>query len=256
MCDNKFGITSQLSFSTANKSGKTVLDKLSFTAPFKVTKPFYDQQNRMKLMVLSVSAGVMAGDRQEIQIDIGDDSFVTVTSQSYEKIHKMSGDSFGSRQTNIAVGKNATLIYNPLPCIPYKDSAYMASCNIDITESSRLLYSDIITCGRCGLGEYFDFTYYKSQSCIKLGGTPIYYDNSQYFGNCDKQFAFQNYTHLLTAVVIFGTDVQAELKEITASLTEGIAAATMLAPQIYCVKALAKESEPLLKILEEIKKLL
>ena len=81
---NPFGRTSELSLVLA--PGK--MCHLSFTAPFKVLHPFH-QDGFLQIMVVKVSAGLMAGDRQSITIALEPGTKVEFLSQSYEKIHQM-----------------------------------------------------------------------------------------------------------------------------------------------------------------------
>lgn len=83
---NPFGKVSELSLVLA--PGK--MRHLSFTAPFKVLHPFH-QDGFLQIMVVKVSAGLMAGDRQSIAIDLEPGTKAEFLSQSYEKIHQMAG---------------------------------------------------------------------------------------------------------------------------------------------------------------------
>lgn len=68
MMNNQFGKLSKLHITTAYKEGKTIMEDVSFTAPFKIMHPFYEKKDFMTVMLLTASAGIMAGDRQEIDI--------------------------------------------------------------------------------------------------------------------------------------------------------------------------------------------
>ncbi|MBW4872712.1 MAG: urease accessory protein UreD, partial [Paeniclostridium sp.] len=118
---NKYIKTSKVNITTLNKYGKTILDDIYFTAPFKVSPPFYKEDNSIKVIVMSSSAGIMAGDIHEYNITIQDNTNIEITSQSYEKIHKME-EGEAHRKCNIFVGSNSLLKYKPLPTIPFKDS--------------------------------------------------------------------------------------------------------------------------------------
>ena len=66
--NNQFGKLSKLHLTTAYREGKTIVEDASFTAPFKIMHPFYEKKDFMTVMLLMASAGVMAGDRQEIDV--------------------------------------------------------------------------------------------------------------------------------------------------------------------------------------------
>lgn len=62
--DNKFGKISRISACAALKDGKTILEELSFTAPYKIMMPFERENGGIQIMPLCASAGIMAGDSQ------------------------------------------------------------------------------------------------------------------------------------------------------------------------------------------------
>ncbi len=119
---------------------KTTLKSSYFTAPFKVISPFY-KDDMASLVVMSSSAGIMEGDHQHINITVGENCMAEVTSQSYEKIHKMYSEN-ATRETAINVGLGAKFIYNPLPTIPFANSSFKATTKINLHQSAKLAYSN------------------------------------------------------------------------------------------------------------------
>jgi urease accessory protein len=87
--ENQFGKVSKLQLTAEKKENRTILGDVSFTAPFKVMRPFYEKEDFMTVMLLTASAGIMAGDRQEFTIRVGEHAKMEFVSQSYEKIHQM-----------------------------------------------------------------------------------------------------------------------------------------------------------------------
>ena len=121
--DNKFGKVSRISACAALKDGKTILEDLSFTAPYKIMMPFEKENGGIQIMPLCASAGIMAGDSQEFSYHVKEGADLEVLSQSFEKIHKMDEGS-AARTIEVQVDKNATLYYYPQPVIPFAQSAF------------------------------------------------------------------------------------------------------------------------------------
>ena len=117
---NKYAEISKVKIRTLNKNGKTILDDVYFTSPFKVAPPFYKSDDFIKVIIMSSSAGTLEGDVQEYDITLGDNTKMELTSQSFEKIHTMI-DEEATRDCDIYIGKNSFLRYNLLPTIPFKD---------------------------------------------------------------------------------------------------------------------------------------
>ena len=141
--DNKFGKISRISACAALKEGRTVLEDLSFTAPYKVMTPFEKENGGIKLMPLCASAGIMAGDSQEFFYHVKEGADLEVLSQSFEKIHKMDEGS-ASRIIDVRIDKNATLYYYPQPVNPFAHFALDSRMIIQLAdETSRLFLLEI-----------------------------------------------------------------------------------------------------------------
>jgi urease accessory protein len=225
---NRYGNVSRLSIGVRKGGGGAVLDECSFTAPFKITSPFYTGGGRMRIMVLSVSAGIMAGDEQRIRVRVRKGAELEIASQSFEKIHRMNEPFFARRDTELWVESGALLVYAPLPAIPFAGSAFEGSARIHLEDaSSRLAYSEILSCGRAAAGERFKYRYYKNRVAVYEGGRGfqaeqeggaerlVYADNSVYTpGETDLEgfCMFEAYTHL-SALLLVNIPVSMEQRE-------------------------------------------
>lgn len=256
---NAFGKISKLSLVIAPEK----ICELFFTAPYKILRPFH-QQGFLQIMVVMVSAGIMAGDRQEVDICLKDGAKAEFLSQSYEKIHCMD-EGEALRSGNIKVGREATLFYAPLPVLPFANSAFISNFSIKLADtSSRLFYSDILACGRAARGEHFLYRLYRSRLRIYQSDELVYFDNLRFTpqnGNLDYAglTQYEGYTHLGTYILLNFPLTEENLREFVDELAEvdgcqlGI---TTFGPQSYCLKALALGSEPLIGLQDSLKEML
>ena len=137
--DNKFGKVSRISACAALKDGKTILEDLSFTAPYKIMTPFEKENGGIQIMPLCASAGIMAGDSQEFSYHVKEGADLEILSQSFEKIHKMDEGS-ASRTIEVQVDKNAALYYYPQPVIPFAQSAFDSKMTIHLEDETSKLF--------------------------------------------------------------------------------------------------------------------
>ena len=79
---NAFGKTSKVFLKAENKNGKTILEDVHFTAPYKIMRPFEKKDGSIEVMLMAASAGIMEGDCQEFQFQIGHGAKVEFRSQS------------------------------------------------------------------------------------------------------------------------------------------------------------------------------
>ena len=197
--DNKFGKVSRISACAALKDGKTILEDLSFTAPYKIMTPFEKENGGIQIMPLCASAGIMAGDSQEFSYHVKEGADLEILSQSFEKIHKMDEGS-ASRTIEVQVDTNAALYYYPQPVIPFAQSAFDSKMTIHLEdETSKLFLLEIISCGRNAHEERFQYRRFSSKVLLYRGEKLIYRDNTRY--EPDKMpmegiGLYEGYTHM------------------------------------------------------------
>ena len=138
--ENAFGRKSELRLSAGLDAKETYHRQLGFTAPFKIMNPFPCKDGGKEVMIMCASPGIMEGDSQWIRIETERGARLAVTSQSYEKIHKMN-NGCACRNTIIRIAGNSALRYRPLPVIPFGGSALDSRSASDVeVECSELSY--------------------------------------------------------------------------------------------------------------------
>ena len=240
---------------------KTIIEDMFFTPPLKIIQPIYEEVNGNEIaniMLLSVSAGLMNGDSQILDIDIQDHSRVHLTSQSFEKIHDTQ-EGKATRCTNIKLHPHSFLNFNPLPVIPFANSSFENFTRIDLCRDSRLCYGEIFCAGRVSRGEIFHFKIFHSNLKIYQEGKLIFLDNTfldpktQDLKNCCN---FGDFTHYLNLIFIDPNLTVENVREKLHNfdLIEKINVGVSQNNQVIILKALAYESEVLLALREMLGK--
>lgn len=256
--ENKFGRICKLLIQANVKNGKTILEDVYFTPPYKIMHPFYENKDYMTVICMSSCSGVMAGDVQEHKILVKDGAKLEYMSQEYEKIHKMDSG-FAKRTTDIEVGTNAALYYNPLPTIPFKDSAYESYVNVRLANTtSRFVMKEILTAGRCARGELFEYRYYHNMINLYRGEQLLYRDNTKYDPSkmeLDSLGLYEGYTHLGTLLVFHcnkDSEWVAAARDVLASKEKICGGVTKIDTDCYVVRVLGIGGEQLEKVLDEV----
>lgn len=221
---NSFGKESRLLLETAVKDGNTIMENVFFTAPFKIMKPFAGDQGDIRIMQLSASAGIMAGDRQSLEFHIKNGSKASFCSQSFEKVHKME-DGYAGKKVRIKVEEDAEFQYLPLPVILFGGSDFRGSTKVELEgAASRLVMSEIIASGRTACKEAFAYRLYENLVEIRNRGKLIYRDYCSF----DPQQMdmtgygmYEGYTHLCN-LIICNYPVSEELLESVLAELEGL----------------------------------
>ncbi|MCD8015305.1 MAG: urease accessory protein UreD [Lachnospiraceae bacterium] len=221
--ENKFGKLSKLHLTAAKKDGRTIIEDLSFTAPFKIMRPFYEKKEFMTVMLLTASAGIMAGDRQEWELLVRENANLEFTSQAYEKIHKME-DGWAERRAHITVEPSGCLYYTPLPTIPFAGSDFRNILEVNLADdSSRFCYSEILSCGRAAHGEEFRYRRYQNLVTVFRNGRMVYRDNTLYEPSQMDMRGFgmyEGFTHLANLLICGEEKTDDWIREVRAMLDE------------------------------------
>lgn len=230
---------------------KSVIEEMFFTPPLKIITPLEDE-NITTIMLISVSAGLMSGDKQDIQIEIGKESKIKLISQSYEKIHDTQ-EGYASKESKIILRENAILDYAPLPIMPFKNSSFKNKTQIYLEKNSKLYFSEIFCAGRVANAELFDFKEFDSKLYIYRDKRLVFFENmllypsQAHMQNC---CLFDNYTYALS-LVIFDDGIDFSLlqqKVLNANINIGISKNN----GGIIIKALAHTSQALLDFRESL----
>lgn len=176
--------------------GKPNIEDMYFTAPYKIMSPFLEGE-QMEIMQMSASAGLFGGDTFSLDLQFGQGSKVTYSSQSYEKVFPRK-DLQTKRELKINVEQNANVIYLPYPIIPFANSSFLGKNTIFVHPDSAFIYGDIFTCGRTGMGEYFQMKQYESRTKIYVGNELAFAERTWI---CPEKLSYQTmgmwgkYTH-------------------------------------------------------------
>lgn len=167
----------RLNLSTVFDGVKTVTDDLYFAPPFKVYSPFYDENGWARYISMCSSAGVLAGDENEIKLFVGENCKVIFTDQGYQKLFNTNGGV--SRQSiKLVVRKGGKLCYMPHPIMTFTGCEHISSGKVSIAESSVLVFSEIYCCGRTAMGEEFGLKSFRSRTVITIDGRADFIDNT------------------------------------------------------------------------------
>lgn len=251
------GYNSRLHIVTEAKNGQTTPKSTFFSAPYKLANYFRLNNGGIEYILMNASAGIMARDNYFLEIEVGNESHVVLSSQSFEKIHKMV-DGTAKRETRVKIGKQAYFKYIPLPTIPFAESNFNNVTTIHLQDvTAKLSYLEILSCGRHLRGERFKYKLYKSLIDIYQMDKLVFKDNSVFESevtNLEGLGMFEGYTHLAN-LILFGFFIS---ENSTAAIAELFSiykidgGVTALLNGGCLIRALANESEVLMRCFQEI----
>jgi len=142
-----------------DKNGKTIVGEQFSQVPLHAQRALYCEDSFLNLAflyIVSVSGGILQGDRYRIDVRLKKNSMVHITTQGATRIHSMNSNS-ATQMVNITLEENSYLEFIPDQIIPYRDSRFYQRMNLNVHDSATLFYSEIITPGRVAMGESFEY---------------------------------------------------------------------------------------------------
>ena len=261
MQKNAFEKVSNLSVTAIQKDGRTILQDVRFTAPYKIMQPFIQKDGGIQIMLLSASAGIMEGDCQDFKFKIGTGAQLEFVSQSYDKIHQMK-DGYAVRNTFIYVESGGTFFFHPQATIPFRDSAFENRTKVFLEDkTSDFWMSEILCSGRYGMGESFAYHFYNNIVEIRRDHNLIYRDNTRYDPKLfpmNEIGMYEGYTHLLNIFVTHPKDSEAficEVQDLLADEKEIEGGITKLSSGDFCIRIFGYRAQKLEKQSEQIKQI-
>ena len=231
---------------------KTRIVSLSYTAPFKVMRPFY-REGRASVIVMMASAGILDGDRFLQNYEVSDGGDLTITDQGYSKAFASRG-SGSSQHVLLSAGEGSTLRYMPHPLIPFPASFHRTETTVHLRKGSRLILSDIVACGRSRRGERFLMENYRNHLEIYQGDELIFWDTTildPHRINYESEAFFGGYSHM-GSLFLYWEEREEELAEQIRGLAFDGRAGVSLSRKGVLVRALADSGDSIYEYFEQI----
>ncbi|MFC7393977.1 urease accessory protein UreD [Scopulibacillus cellulosilyticus] len=151
-------------------------------APLRAFGPYSDPKG-LKMRLVQIGEGILQGDHYRNTFTVGANATLVIDTDSYTKIYKAPKRS-SSQNMKFSIGPGGTLYYLPDPVIPFAGSDFTQRTTVELDEGSRAVLWDILTPGRLGSGECFQYKRFLSETRViskELGDRfPLVWDRQCY----------------------------------------------------------------------------
>ena len=227
-----------------------------FTAPIKLGEP-RTEGDRLQLMFMMASAGILAGDRFSYEFRCRENARALLTEQSYTKLFDMGETGRAEREMSITLEKGASLWYRPCALVPFRNSDFRGKSEIRMEKDSELLWTDIFTAGRVGMGECFLFRHYESLLRVFYDGALIWHDRTMLkpseldMANC---YFYRDYTHQGSLFYCGSTEAEEQIlrTDFSDARYARIYAGVTRARRGVCVRVLASRAQDIEDLFAEL----
>lgn len=152
--------------------GRTYVSEQSFSAPFHIGKGYWDG-DVLEMQVVNPTAGVLAGDRLELQVSVDPGAALCVTTPAATRAFMMRPGGAAVCRQELSVRKGGWLEYSPEPLFPHKQSEFRQETLLSVEPGGSLFYLDTLAPGRVALGEAWSWRNLAISLCLKLGDETV-----------------------------------------------------------------------------------
>ena len=193
-------MTGELSLRVINNQGRMFFEKSYARGALKLGKPVWC--NGVPLYyLLHVGGGYVSGDRYSQKIELLDHTALYLTTQAATKVYK--GHEPAIVSTTIKIGEGSHLSFLQDPLILYENATFHQITEIELTPTSTLYFSEIITPGWSASAKPFLYNELYSNFVVKIDGKLFYVDRLCWGGGIQPtMLQLDSYTHYGTYLCI------------------------------------------------------
>jgi len=176
--------------------GKSAVTRLQAHSPLRLLSP-RGSQNSAWVFTSTFGGGLLAGDRIELELDVGRGAKCLLGTQSQTKVYRSDQQLAASQVLRAQVRDEALFVTLPDAIACFRDSAFSQTQRIELAPSASLCLLDWFTSGRRARGERWAFRSYSSRTDLTVGGKLVFrdalrldaadgpIDQPHRMGNCD-----------------------------------------------------------------------
>jgi urease accessory protein len=169
-------IAGRLELVFAARGGRTVLVHSHASAPIKIVRPFWLEDGRALVQILTLGPGLCGGDGTAIDITVEAGARAVVIAQSATRILGMAEDLHASQTVALRVRAGGQLEYFPGLTIPFPDTRFVQQITVEADSDARVGVVESWAMGRLRCGEYLRFRRLRSETRVAVDRVPVYTD--------------------------------------------------------------------------------
>ena len=139
--------------------GKTVVKEQYSKVPLFTQRALYLEESipsMAYIYIISPSGGILQGDRYRMDIKLKNNACAHITTQGATRVYRMENN-YASQIVNVDVDDGCYFEFVPDQIIPYRNSRFYQTVNLNVHDNATMVYSEIIVPGRVASGESFEY---------------------------------------------------------------------------------------------------
>ncbi len=211
----------------------------------------------LHLMLMSSSPGILDADEYDIKIEVEQNATLHLHTQAYQRLFRMKLGA--SQQMEVHLQDASSFCFLPHPTVPHEQAVFTSKNYFYLGNACRLVYAEIITCGRKLNNEAFLFSKYHSITQVFLNNKLVIKENllmQPALINANTIGQLEGYTHQASMIFLLpDADIkklQEELIELLSTEKNIDAGISLLQVNGLIIRLLGNGAEQLFNCLQRI----
>ncbi len=198
----------------------------------------------MEVVLVNTAGGITGGDRFDLDLRIGENAMLTLTTQASERAYRAQSGEVGRVTTQVRVQAGGRFDWLPQELILFDGCALQRRLEITLEPGARLLMVEPVVFGRAAMGETLGDVMFRDRIRIIRNGIPLYLDGLDLVGDAVAHLArpaIANGAGAMACVVMVDADAASHLAAVRAFLPK-TAGASLLGCDVLVIRHLAQDS--------------
>lgn len=178
----------RVAFTVASTLDVSRRGRVHESGSLRVRFPNGNSQAALEAVIVNTAGGVTGGDRFDVDIKVGADARLTVTTAAAEKIYRSLGPDTDINVT-LDVGSGGALAWLPQETIVFDQARLRRNIDIELARDANLLLAEAAVFGRSAMGETVVQGHFFDAWRVRVGGALVFAETLRLDGDIAQRLA-------------------------------------------------------------------
>jgi urease accessory protein len=151
----------------------TVRTRVHESGALRLRFPNSQTKDALDAVIVNTAGGMAGGDRFDLDVEVGDDARLTVTTAAAEKVYRSLGPPT-EITVKLDVEANAALVWLPQLMIGFDQMRLRRTIEVSLARTARLLLAEATVFGRSAMGEIVRDGHFLDRRRVRLNGVLVF----------------------------------------------------------------------------------
>ncbi len=180
--------TGSIALSVVNADGVSRRARVQESGSLRARFSNGDARTALEAVIINTAGGMAGGDRFDIDVAVGPNARLAVTTAAAEKIYRSLGPDT-EVAVNLAVAPGGALAWLPQETIVFDRVRLSRSIEVELAPGAELLLAEAVIFGRSAMGETVATGHFLDRRRVRIGGKLVFAETIRLDGEIEQALA-------------------------------------------------------------------